>query len=67
MESIAKLILDWTEEKFDKIDTNSKHPYAKAFGIGVIEGIIDVSVISFPFLLGSYVYCLHKIRHENNC
>lgn len=62
MESIAKLILDWTEEKFDKIDENSKHPFAKAFGIGVIEGIIDASVISFPFLIGSCVYWRHKAR-----
>lgn len=62
MNSIAKLILDWTEEKFDKLDVNSKHLYAKAFGIGAIEGIIDAAVMSFPFLLGSCIYWKHKAQ-----
>lgn len=58
--SIAKAILDWTKEKFDKIDANEKHPFAKAFGLGAIEGAIDGALISFPILMIGCIYWRHK-------
>ena len=51
--SLVKNILDWTEDKYDAIETDVvnktneiKHPYLKSFGLGVIEGAIDSLVVT---------------------
>lgn len=44
MKSVAHMILDWTEEKLDELlvdPDKSKHPYAKAFALGAVEGLLD--------------------------
>ena len=53
---IARGILDWVDDQMEKIGTNIdevKHPYVKAFGFGVIEGVIDSSVVWMPVLLAA--------------
>ena len=57
---ITRKILDWTDKKYDYIINNIdevKHPYAKSFGLGAIEGFIDSAVIWMPILL---VACVAK-------
>lgn len=49
MRSFTHMILDWTEEKLDELmvdPDNSKHPYAKAFALGAVEGLLDGMVIA---------------------
>lgn len=58
--SITKAILDWTKKKTDEINVNTKHPFAKAFGLGAIEGAIDAAVFMYPILLGTAIYWKHK-------
>lgn len=62
MASITKGILDWTEEKFDEIDENTKHPLLKAFGLGAIEGAIDGAVLMYPIIVGSLYWVAYKAR-----
>ena len=56
MESLTHKILDWTEEKMDDLlydDGKEKHPYAKAFAIGALEGLIDGAVICGLYFIGA--------------
>lgn len=56
MESITHMILDWTEEKMDDLlcdDGKIKHPYAKAFAIGALEGLIDGAVVAGLYFIGA--------------
>lgn len=59
MNSITHMILDWKEEKLDDLIYNedeAKHPYAKAFALGCLEGLIDGAVICGLYFIGaSYV------------
>ena len=66
MASITKGILDWTEEKFDEIDENTKHPLLKAFGLGAIEGAIDGAVLMYPIIVGSLYWAAYKARKSEN-
>lgn len=57
---ITRCILDWTDKQMKHINENIdevKHPGAKAFGLGAIEGFIDSAVIWMPILL---VACIAK-------
>lgn len=63
--SMIKEVLEWTEEKSEEIDVeNDKHPYLKAFGLGVIEGFIDGAVIAYPFLVGTLFYVGYKLEKK---
>ena len=45
MSNLTHGILNWTEDKMIELDGTKKSDYAKAFGLGCIEGLIDGSVI----------------------
>lgn len=63
--SIVKELLNWTEEKFEEIDTdNDKHPYLKSFGLGAIEGFVDGAVIAYPILVGTLYYVGYKLNKK---
>lgn len=56
MNSITHMILDWTEEKMDDLlcDVDeTKHPYAKAFAIGALEGLIDGAIVCGLYFIGA--------------
>lgn len=50
---MLKEILYWTDEKYEQIieNPNEKHPYAKAFGLGCIEGALEGLVVGGVMLL----------------
>lgn len=51
--SIARNILKWTDKKFDEVCYEDvKHPGAKAFGLGMIEGFVDGAIIAYPVVVG---------------
>lgn len=58
--SFVKTILKWEEEKFNEIKMSDKHPCAKAFACGMIEGAIDGAVLMFPFLVAGCIYWRKK-------
>lgn len=63
--SIARGILDWTQEKMDDICDNIdevKHPYVKSFGLGVIEGLIDGAIMVYPILLATCYVAAKKLN-----
>lgn len=61
MLGLVRNILNKTDEVYNNIDEeNDKHPYAKAFGCGAVEGIIDAAVICYPLLLVGCHYWKHK-------
>ena len=65
--SIVKRVLDWTEEKYDEIDENTKHPYLKSVGIGMIEGFIDGAILAYPILMLGCIVAgkeLKKLRNK---
>ena len=45
MSNLIHGILNWTEDKTIELDGTKKSDYAKAFGLGCIEGLIDGAVI----------------------
>lgn len=57
MNSIRK-ILGWTEETMNQLDLETdKHAYAKAFGLGCIDGFIDSAVIWYlPLIVLCYYW-----------
>lgn len=57
MNSIRK-ILGWTEETMNQLDPETdKHAYAKAFGLGCIDGFIDSAVIWYlPLIVLCYYW-----------
>lgn len=64
--SIARKILNWTDEKSNEIDMmNDKHPYLKAFGLGGIEGFIDGCIIMYPIVVGSLYWKAYKDSKNN--
>lgn len=53
--SLTRNILDWCDEKETDIlinYENEKHPLAKIFGIGIIEGVVDAVITMSPFIVG---------------
>ena len=60
--SITGKILEWTEDKMDNIH-ESKHPYLKAFGLGMIEGAIDGAVLAYPFLIAGLFIAGKKLKN----
>ena len=65
---MLKDILYWTDEKYEQIinDPNEKHPYAKAFGLGCIEGALEGLVIGGVMLIavGGLITKYSK-KHQN--
>ena len=59
---LVKGILNWTDKQMEEIENNPevKHPYVKAFGLGVIEGAIDGAVIMYPIVLAAGYYWKNK-------
>ena len=55
---MVRQILKWRDKKFEELDeTNDKYAYAKAFGLGAIEGWIDASVLMYvPVLIACYYW-----------
>lgn len=45
MSNLTHGILNWTEDKKIELDGTKKSDYAKALGLGCIEGLIDGAVI----------------------
>lgn len=67
MESLTHKILDLTEEKMDDLLYNTdevKHPYAKAFAIGALEGLIDGAVICGLYFIGASFVEKFKKRNK---
>jgi hypothetical protein len=63
--SMTRGILNWTQEKYDKVIENidtEKHPYAKSFGLGCIEGAIDGAIIAYPVLLAGCLIAAKKLK-----
>ena len=59
--SITRNILDWVDKKVDEVDVdNDKLALPKCFGLGMIEGMVDVSVLMVPIVVGAGVVYLIK-------
>lgn len=56
--SISRGINNWCENKMEEIlnNPNEKHPYVKAFGIGVIEGVVDNAIVWYPIMTAAAYY-----------
>ena len=52
--SVTRMILGWCDDKMEEIENNpnENHPYAKAFGLGAVEGVLDGLVYGGVLLLG---------------
>ena len=67
MNSVTHMILDWTEEKMDELmfdEGEIKHPYAKAFALGALEGLIDGAVICGLYFIGASYVAKFKNRKK---
>jgi hypothetical protein len=54
---ITKMILKWNDEVYENLDyENDKHAGLKAFGCGVVEGMIDNAVLWGPVVFASCLY-----------
>lgn len=60
MNSITRTVLNWTGDKFNKLDPNDKHSTIKAVALGAIEGAIDGAVMVYPVLLAGCYYWKKK-------
>ena len=58
MNSIIHKILGWTEETMNQLDPETdKYAYAKAFGLGCIDGLIDSAVLWYvPLIVLCYYW-----------
>ena len=51
--TLVKKVLNKTDEVFNNIDENDKHPMVKAFGCGAVDGFIDAAVLMYiPLVIG---------------
>lgn len=60
---MVKELLKWTDKKMEDVcnDPNESHGFAKAFGLGALEGAIDaVAVLGTVGLLGCIVATFKK-------
>lgn len=65
MTSIIHKVLDWIEETTNELDPETdKHAYAKAFGLGCIEGFIDFAVFWYLPLLALCYYWKGKAEKK---
>lgn len=63
--SIIHKVLDWTEKTTNELDPKTdKHAYAKAFGLGAIEGLIDSAVFWCLSLLALCYYWKGKAEKK---
>ena len=63
--SIIHKVLDWTEKTTNELDHETdKHAYAKAFGLGVVEGLIDSAVFWYLPLLALCYYWKGKAEKK---
>ncbi len=58
---ITKTIGDWIEDKFDELNVKDKFAYAKAFGLGAIDGYVVMSSFTWPILLIACVIAGRKL------
>lgn len=42
---MVKKILEWKDDKFEALNGHDPQDLAKAFGLGVLDGVIDVLVV----------------------
>lgn len=55
---LVRNILGWVDDKTEEIcENDDKHLYAKAFGLGAIEGAVD-----FMFVFGTIMYPIMLVR-----
>ena len=65
MISIIHKVLDWTEETMNELNPETdKHAYAKAFGLGCVEGLIDFAVVWYLPLLALCYYWKGKAEKK---
>lgn len=63
---IARGVIKWVDKSMENID-ESKHPYIKAFGVGMAEGSIDGAIIAYPILLVACIVAGNKLaKYEKN-
>lgn len=63
--SIIHKVLDWTEKTTNELDPKTdKHAYAKAFGLGAVEGLIDSAVFWYLPLLTLCYYWKGKAEKK---
>lgn len=55
--ALVRNILGWVDDKIDGINESDKHPYAKAFGLGAVEGLVDGL-----FVFGAVMYPIVVVR-----
>lgn len=61
---MTRTILEWVDRKFDELEYDDKGLYiAKAAGLGVIEGLVDVSfIIGIPATILAVVKTLRGYK-----
>ena len=62
---IARGIIKWVDKGMENIE-ESKHPIAKAFGLGAAEGAIDGAIIAYPMLLVACIIAGKKLAEYEN-
>lgn len=63
---IARKVIEWVDNSMENID-KSKHPIAKSFGAGFVEGAIDGAIIAYPMLVAACIIAGKKLaKYEEN-
>lgn len=65
MTSIIHTVWDWSEKTMNKLNPETdKHAYAKAFGLGCIDGLIDCAVFWYLPLFALCYYWKGKAEKK---
>lgn len=60
---IARKVIGWVDKNMGNIE-DSKHPLAKAFGVGFVEGCIDGAIIAYPILMAACLMASKKLNEK---
>lgn len=65
---MVREVLEWADKKFEAIQSgeDTKHPYLKSFGLGVVEGAIDGAVMIYPFLLAALIIANKELKKKGS-
>lgn len=61
---IARKVIGWVDKTMENLD-DSKHPVAKAFGAGFVEGAIDGAIIMYPILVAACIVAGKELNKKN--